>query len=360
MSEARHVDGLRERVLEVEDLYKEFPLKHSKDKIHAVNGVSFRIARGETLALIGESGSGKTTVGRCILRLLEPTSGKVGFRGGDIMRASNVEMRRLRSRLQLVFQEPYESLNPRMKIGAILEEPLKLARTGRLQRGTRVHELTDLVQLERATLAKYPHEISGGEQQRVGIARALATDPDLVVLDEPTSALDVALRAEILDLLAELQRRLGTAYLFISHDLTAVRAVSHRIAVMYLGRIVEEARTEDLFQAQSHPYSRALLASVLMPTPDIPLEPVGLAGEIPSPIHLPPGCHLRPRCPFAIDRCATDSPPLAAVTDTEERRAACWRARDVLGESSPVPEFDYARWKEEPLEGDRSTRARAT
>ena len=316
-------------VLTVEALVKHFPLGHGR-AVKAVNGISFQIDRGEALALVGESGSGKTTVGRCVLRLIEPTSGAISFRGEDILAMAPEQFRRRRRHLQLVFQEPYDSLNPRMRIGRILDEPLMLAGRGApTARFSRVHDLLDMVGLGRSFIDLYPHQLSGGEQQRVGIARAIATDPDLVVLDEPTSALDVSVRAEILDLLVDLQARLGFAYLFISHDLTAVRRVCQRVAVMYLGRIVETARTSDIFERPLHPYSRALLSSVLYPDPAREQARFVLTGEIPSPIDLPSGCALYARCPWARPACDLSVPPLEALLS--DRHVACFRAREENG-----------------------------
>ena len=316
-------------ILTVEALVKHFPLGHGR-AVKAVNGSSFQIDRGEALALVGESGSGKTTVGRCVLRLIEPTSGAISFRGEDILAMAPEQFRQRRRHLQLVFKEPYDSLNPRMRIGRILDEPMMLAGRGApTARSSRVHDLLDMVGLGRSFIDLYPHQLSGGEQQRVGIARAIATDPDLVVLDEPTSALDVSVRAEILDLLVDLQARLGLAYLFISHDLTAVRRVCQRVAVMYLGRIVETARTSDIFERPLHPYSRALLSSVLYPDPAREQARFLLTGEIPSPIDLPPGCPLYARCPWARPACDLSVPLLEALLP--DRHVACFRAREENG-----------------------------
>jgi oligopeptide/dipeptide ABC transporter ATP-binding protein len=313
------------RVLEVESLVKHFPLSHRRT-VKAVNGVSFHIDRGEALALVGESGSGKTTVGRCILRLIEPTEGRITFLGDDVTAMTQEQFRPRRRKIQLVFQEPYDSLNPRMRIGRILDEPLMLAdRSTQAGRRARVLELLDMVGLGAGFLHLYPHQLSGGEQQRVGIARAIATNPDLVVLDEPTSALDVSVRAEILDLLTDLQERLGFAYLFISHDLTAVRRVCQWVAIMYLGKIVETGPTNEIFARPLHPYSRALLSSVLYPDPTQHRARFLLTGEIPSPIDVPAGCHLHPRCPWATGDCSRAYPPLEEILPG--RHVACFLAR---------------------------------
>ena len=316
-------------LLSVSGLVKQFPLDRHR-VVHAVNDVSFDIARGEAMALVGESGSGKTTIGRCILRLIEPTAGRITFDGVDISALPARAFRAMRPRIQMVFQEPYESLNPRMKVGAIVEESLKLA--GGLSRGERqerVVEILERVRLGSAALNRYPHQFSGGQQQRIGIARALVTSPDLVVLDEPTSALDVSVRAEILDLLSDLQTELGLSYLFISHDLTAVRRVCDRVAIMYLGKVVETGKCEDIFDYALHPYSRALLSSVLYPDPTKKLSQFVLEGEIPSPISLPSGCHLHQRCPWAQPRCATAYPPME--THDLGRSFSCYRAREMHG-----------------------------
>jgi oligopeptide/dipeptide ABC transporter ATP-binding protein len=316
-------------ILRVEHLVKHFPIRHSRELVHAVNDVSFDMWAGETLALVGESGSGKTTVGRCILKLTDATSGRIVFNDQEITALSQKAFRRFRPQVQMVFQEPYESLNPRMSIRQILDENLLLeGRLDRPARERRVHELLELTHLPLTVGGRYPHELTSSEQQRVGIARALATKPDLVVLDEPTSALDISVRAEIIGLLKTLQRETGVAYLFISHDLTAVREVSHRVAIMYLGAIAEVAPNPAIFDAQLHPYGQALLASVLFPDPDAVRPPVPLQGEIPSPVNLPTGCYLHPRCPFALPICATDRPTLRPFGG--ERLAACHRADEFV------------------------------
>jgi len=320
------MNGARMRLLDVSDLIKNFPAPRG-GLVKAVNGVSFHIEKGEALALVGESGSGKTTVGRCILRLIEPTTGTIVFRGQDVSTMRQDRLRVLRPYMQMLFQEPYDSLNPRKSIRWIVEEPIRLGtKMSSGRRLERVVEVLDMVGLGSWALDRYPHQFSAGEQQRIGIARAIAPEPELVVLDEPTSALDVSVRAEILDLLADLQEHLGCSYLFISHDLTAVRRVCHRVAIMYLGKIVETGSTAEIFEQPLHPYSRALLSSVLYADPRKELSRFVLAGEIPSPIDLPSGCFLRGRCPWAVDACR------AAYPDPEEilpgHRVACFRARE--------------------------------
>ncbi|MCC7273717.1 MAG: ATP-binding cassette domain-containing protein [Alphaproteobacteria bacterium] len=314
-------------LLTVEGLDKDFPVGGGRI-LKAVQGVSFEIARGEALALVGESGSGKTTTGRCLLRLIEPTAGAIRFDGVDLRALGLRRFRAMRPRMQMVFQEPYESLSPRMRIGRLIEEPLRmLPGLDAAERRRRALEALAMVRLGADAYDRYPHQFSAGQQQRVGIARALVTRPDLVLLDEPTSALDVSIRAEILDLLSDLQADLGLAYLFISHDLTAVRRVCQRVAIMYLGRIVEIGETEQIFERPLHPYSRALLSSVLYPDPRRRLSRFLLQGEIPSPIDLPRGCHLHARCPWAEDRCAEAYPPID--DHGQGRRVACYRAAEM-------------------------------
>ena len=310
-------------MLEVRNLVKHYPIAHSRAFVAAVNGVSFQLNKGETLGLVGESGSGKSTVARCVMNLTPLTSGEVFFEGRDISALHGKEARLLRHRIQLVFQEPFDSLNPRMTVSALIGEPLLVRGVGRADRQSRVAELLELGHLPTSVLDLYPHELSGGLQQRVGIARAIATNPTLLVLDEPTSALDPRARAQIIDLLLELQQRLEMAYLFITHDLNTLRHISHRIAVMYLGLIVEESPTDVIFDEQRHPYTRALLSSVLFPDPDMPRERFELRGEIPSPIDLPVGCYLASRCPLAIEECRAAIPPLAPIGN--RRTTACIR-----------------------------------
>jgi peptide/nickel transport system ATP-binding protein len=328
-------------ILRVDHLTKHFPIAGSGQAVQAVNDVSFSIEPGQTLGLVGESGSGKTTVGRCVLRLIEPTAGRVLFEDLDLMALSEESLRVVRPRLQLVFQEPFDALDPQKTAGQILAEPLRLhSRLTRAARGDRVRELLELVGLRPQLVDYYPHQLAAGQQQRVGIARAVATRPSFIVLDEPVSSLDPTSRAEIIDLLIELQERLNIAYLFISHDLTTVRYLCHWVAVMYLGKIVETSPTDRLFEEPSHPYTRALLSAVPFPDPEIKREKYVLAGEIPSPINLPDGCHLHARCPAAVAACRTTVPEPVQVG--EAHWVSCGRVHELRAEQgwtarSPVP-----------------------
>ena len=313
-------------LLEVNGLVMHFPLKGGRAVVQAVNGISFGIPRGRTLGLIGESGSGKTTVGRCILKLIEPTAGALVFDGVPMTGLTQAQFRPLRRRVQMVFQDPFRSLNPRMSVRDTLLEPLMLHGIGaRSEREGRVRALLRRVELEPDDLRRYPHQLSGGQQQRVGVARAIATDPDLVVLDEPTSSLDITIRGRITDLLLTLQAELGLAFLYISHDLTTVEHLCQQVAVMYLGRIVEIGSKDQVFGAPRHPYSRALLSSALAPDPTVRKPLYALSGEIPSPINLPSGCPLRTRCPEALPVCAERFPPFVDVGDGHA--VACVHAR---------------------------------
>jgi len=302
-------------LLLVANLCKSFPLGGGffgggKRILRAVDGVDLTISRGETLGLVGESGSGKSTVGNCILRLLDPDSGSIAFDGVELAELSGAALIKARARMQVVFQDPQSSLDPRMTVGGIVSLPLRvlgLAR-GRELRERAAAALSE-VGLGPECLSRYPHEFSGGQRQRIGLARALVADPAFVVMDEPTSALDVSVQAQILNLMAGLQAKRGHAYLFISHDLTVVRHVSRRIAVMYLGAIVETAPTSALFDSPAHPYTRALLASVPLPDPRIRRNLARLTGDVPSPVDLPPGCRFHPRCPEAMAVCAQAPPP---------------------------------------------------
>ena len=304
-----------ETILKVDSLKKQFAVEKGKI-LTAVNGVSFSIKRGETLGLVGESGSGKTTVGRCILRLLEPTSGSIKFLGTDISSLGNKEMRELRSKIQLVFQEFWSSLNPHWSIERLIEEPLILhSDLSSSQRKQLVAETAKLVNLKKKHLKLFPSQLTGGEQQRVGIARAIITRPSFIVLDEPTSSLDPSVRIEILNLLIKLQAEFGISYLFISHDMTAVEKISQRIAIMYLGKLVEIGPAEELRVNQYHPYSKALLSAVLYPDPERKLELFSLKGEIPSPINLADGCPLAKRCPIVTQKCKEAMPELEEISE---------------------------------------------
>ena len=330
----------QERLVEVENLVKQFGHRRSGTLVRAVDGVSLGVARGAALGLVGESGSGKTTMGRCVLGLIPPTSGRVQFGDVDLATLKGRRLRQFRRHMQMVFQNPYDSLNPRWRIRDILEEPLILSGDmAKADRHARIRDLLGRVRLDESFLERFPHQLSGGQQQRVGIARALATSPDLVVLDEPTSALDTVTRAEILDLLDRLRGDLGLTYIFISHDLSAVRRVCDSIAVMYLGRIVEEARTPRLFDSPRHPYTRSLLSSLLEPRIDGRRQRIRLRGDPPSSMERTAGCPLHTRCPVALPACARESQALADIEP--DQRVACMRVSrrepiDWPGASEPV------------------------
>jgi oligopeptide/dipeptide ABC transporter ATP-binding protein len=303
-------------VLEVEGLKKYFPvrrglLQRTRAQIRAVDGVSFALEPGETLCVVGESGSGKSTVGRLVLRLIEPTGGRVRLDGHDITRLSREEMRPWRKRMQIVFQDPYASLNPRLTARRIVAEPLEnYPDASGPEHAERVAWLFERVGLRAEMAGRYPFEFSGGQRQRLGLARALALNPSLIIADEPVSALDVSVQAQVLNLMMDLQEDLKLAYLFISHDLGVVEHIGHRVAVMYLGRIVEIAGKEELFARPLHPYTRALLAAAPVPNPRAKKERIVLEGDIPSPMAPPSGCHFHTRCPFAFQRCRTEEPML--------------------------------------------------
>ena len=313
-------------LLEVENLTKIFTVGHGDDLI-AVNNVSFTLERGETLGLVGESGSGKTTVGRCVLRLIEPTKGRIALGGAEISDLAPDRLRALRARMQLVFQDPFGSLNPRLTAFQTVDEPLALHGAARAERRGRVAAMLERVGLGTPLFDYYPADLTASEQQRVGIARALVTEPEFVVLDEPTSMLDPSARAEILDLLKAIQSETETAYIFISHDLTSVAKISHRIAIMYLGHIVEHAPTGIIMDSQRHPYSRALLSAVLFPDPRRRPDPYVIEGEIPTAINPKPECPLYGRCPIREDACREEVPPLREIE--EAHYSACRRWSDV-------------------------------
>jgi oligopeptide/dipeptide ABC transporter ATP-binding protein len=296
-------------LLVVEDLVKHFYVQSGvfsriTGAVRAVDGVSFSIPRGKTLSLVGESGSGKTTAGRCILRLIEPSAGRVVFNGEDVGSMGRATLRRARKHMQIIFQDPYGSLNPRMTVYSMVAEALAVHNiVPRRQRRDRVYELLDMVGLPPEGADRYPHEFSGGQRQRIGIARALAVEPDLIVADEPISALDVSIQAQILNLMRDLQEKLGLTYLFIAHDLSVVQHIADLVAVMYLGRIVERGPVHEIFSNPVHPYTKALLSAAPVPDPKREQKRQILTGDVPSPLNPPPGCHFHPRCPDAIEAC---------------------------------------------------------
>ncbi len=326
-----------EALLTVTDLKVHFPvhaglIQTEVGRVKAVDGVSFSIPKGKTLGLVGESGCGKTTAGRAIVRLNEPTAGSVVFRGADLIKATEKELRTVRRKIQMVFQDPYASLNPRMSVGDTIAEPIRVHKLRDTEEGirARVAELLELVGLNPSFASRFPHEFSGGQRQRIGIARALAVEPELLVCDEPVSALDVSIQAQVINLLMELQEKLNLTCLFIAHGLAVVRHISDRVAVMYLGKIVEIGDCDSLFARPLHPYTQSLLSAAPIPDPDIEgsRKRIVLQGDVPSPLNPPGGCNFHTRCPLAIEKCSLSQPPL--VDYGNMHFAACWRASEGL------------------------------
>jgi len=321
------MNSTSENLLEVMDLKKYFPVhggvfSQVKGYVYAVDGISFNVKKGETLGLVGESGCGKTTTGRAILRLEPATGGKVYFEGKDVYSLSSREMRILRREMQIIFQDPYASLNPRMKVGELLEEPFQIHREEtKAGRREKIKDLLEVVGLQESHIDRYPHEFSGGQRQRIGIARALTLNPKLIICDEPVSALDVSIQSQILNLLKKLQDKFGLTYVFIAHGLNVIKHVSDRVGVMYLGKLVELANTSDLFSQPCHPYTKALLSAIPVPDPDFRRERIVLEGDVPSPVNPPKGCRFHPRCPQGMPVCREQEPVFKSTNG--DRMVAC-------------------------------------
>ena len=312
----------RQKLVQVRNMVKHFPVEDSDDVVRAVDGISFDIFSGETLGLVGESGCGKSTVGRCMLRLHEPTSGEIFVEGQDIVKLGNKELQKLRREMQIIFQDPYASLNPRLSVFSIVGEPLKIHGIGdKATRKDKVGELLSKVGLDPKYMSRYPHEFSGGQRQRIGIARALALNPKLIIADEPVSALDVSVQAQVVNLLQDLQKEFGLTFLFISHGLAVVEHISDRVAVMYLGKIVEIAESKELYRNPLHPYTKALLSAIPIPDPKMKRNRIVLEGDVPTPINPPSGCNFRKRCPIATEECARVEPELKEIEG--EHFSAC-------------------------------------
>ncbi len=325
----------QEKIIEVKDLVKYFPvyeglMRRKVADVKAVDGVSFHIQKGETLGLVGESGCGKTTVAMTMLRLTEPTSGEVLFHGKNVFKSNGAQLKALRRNIQIVFQDPFASLDPRLPVGDAISEGLVIHNIGnREQRFEKLLETLKLVGLEEYHANRYPHEFSGGQRQRIGIARALMLDPEFLILDEPVSALDVSIQAQVLNILKDLQDKLGLTYMFVAHNLAVVEHISHRVAVMYLGKIAEVASREDLFSQPLHPYTRALMSAIPVPDPDRKRERIILAGDVPSPLNPPSGCRFHPRCPIArLPHCSEEEPQLREFRP--KHWVACHYAEDYL------------------------------
>ncbi len=326
-------------LLNIKGLKKHFPIragvfKRQTGVVRAVDGIDLSLQAGQTLGLVGESGCGKTTVGRCIVRLYKPTTGSVEFQGRDLAALSGKELRKVRRDIQMIFQDPYESLNSRHTVGTLLEEPFIIHHMGTPgERRKKVAELLKRVGLPQRATTRFPHEFSGGQRQRIGIARSIALNPKLIVCDEPVSALDVSIQAQVVNLLLSLQKELGLAYLFIAHDLAVIKHISDWVAVMYLGKIVEYARAEEIYRQPVHPYTQALIAAIPVADPAIKGAQAVLTGEVPSPINPPSGCHFHPRCPFATDICKKKRPALQPASDSTDKThlQACLRADEIGG-----------------------------